>query len=289
VARGALRPRLWVTRLAEAHANGKPTDELTRLGRIPLIVADKVGYTPFEPEAANLFFQFISGRYERASVIVTSNKPFGHCGKVFGDDTVAAAMIDRLVHHAQLISLKADSYHMRGRDLGRVPAANTGNDQHQMTDRGHIHPSQPAHSSSVADTHQGDLAGGAEMSDDVSERSQPQSALDVAAAVGEQRPGLADRARDREAIDTEAAGKDVVSDTVPKVDQRGQVPVDEDQLVLRTRIHSPTTRTISLLGISSDLPHRPQLGHRISNHGRRKSVDATLLACSTRCFNPHHR
>ncbi|MFE9500873.1 ATP-binding protein [Streptomyces collinus] len=71
------------------------------------------------PEAANLFFQFISGRDERASMIVTSNKPFG-------DDTVAAAMIDRLVHHAEVISLKGDSYRMRGCDLGRVPAASTG-------------------------------------------------------------------------------------------------------------------------------------------------------------------
>lgn len=66
------------------------------------------------------------GRYEGASVIVTSNKPFGRWGEVFGDDTVAAAMIDRLVHHAEVISLKGDSYRMRGRDLGRVPTANTG-------------------------------------------------------------------------------------------------------------------------------------------------------------------
>jgi DNA replication protein DnaC len=53
-----------------------------------------VGYIPFEPEAANLFFQLVSSRYERASLIVTSNKPFGRWGEVFGDDVVAAAMID---------------------------------------------------------------------------------------------------------------------------------------------------------------------------------------------------
>ncbi|MBB6440264.1 IS21-like element helper ATPase IstB [Streptomyces candidus] len=116
----------WVTRLAEAHANGRLADELTRLSRIPLIIVDEIGYIPFEPEAANLFFQFISGRYEHASVIVTSNKPFGRWGEVFGDDTVAAAIIDRLVHHAEVISLKGDSYRMRGRDLGRVPTASTG-------------------------------------------------------------------------------------------------------------------------------------------------------------------
>ncbi|MEW2514768.1 ATP-binding protein [Streptomyces sp. NPDC046870] len=89
-------PAQWVTRLTEAHQAGRRSDELTRRGRIPLIVVDEVGYIPFELEAANLFFQFISGRYERASVIVTSDKPFGRWGEVFGDDTVAAAMIDRL-------------------------------------------------------------------------------------------------------------------------------------------------------------------------------------------------
>ncbi|MFF8195760.1 ATP-binding protein [Streptomyces bobili] len=67
----------WVTCLAEAHQAGCLSGELTRLGRIPLIVVDEVGYIPFEPETANLFFQFLSGRYERASAIVTSNKPFG--------------------------------------------------------------------------------------------------------------------------------------------------------------------------------------------------------------------
>lgn len=116
----------WVTRLAEAHQVGRLSHELTRLGRIPLIAVDEVGYTPFEPEVANLFFQYISGRYEWASVIVTSNKPFGRWGEVFGDDTVAVAMVDRLVRHAEVISLKGDSYRMRGRDLGRVPTADTG-------------------------------------------------------------------------------------------------------------------------------------------------------------------
>ena len=73
----------------------------------------------------------MSARYERASLIVTSNKPFGpfgRWGEVFGDDIVAAAMIDRLVHHAEVISLKGDSYRLRNRDLGRVPAATTNED-----------------------------------------------------------------------------------------------------------------------------------------------------------------
>jgi len=111
----------WVDRLAEAHNAGRLHDELTRLGRYPLIVIDEVGYIPFEAEAANLFFQLVSARYERASVIVTSNKPFGRWGEVFGDAVVAAAMIDRLVHHAEVVSMKGDSYRLKDRDLGRAP------------------------------------------------------------------------------------------------------------------------------------------------------------------------
>jgi DNA replication protein DnaC len=111
----------WVARLGDAHTQGRLHQELARLGRTPLLIVDEVGYIPFDGEAANLFFQLISARYERASVIVTSNKPFGRWGEVFGDPVVAAAMIDRLVHHAEVVSLKGDSYRLRNRDLGRVP------------------------------------------------------------------------------------------------------------------------------------------------------------------------
>ncbi len=115
----------WVDRLAAAHHQGTLQQELLKLSRYPLLVIDEVGYIPFEPEAANLFFQLVSSRYERASLIVTSNKPFGRWGEVFGDDVVAAAMIDRLVHHADVINLKGDSYRLKNRDLGRVPNAVT--------------------------------------------------------------------------------------------------------------------------------------------------------------------
>jgi DNA replication protein DnaC len=118
----------WVALLADAHHADHLQQELTRLGRYPLLVIDEVGYIPFEPEAANLFFQLVSSRYERASLIVTSNKQFGRWGEVFGDDVVAAAMIDRLVHHAEVIALKGDSYRLKDRDLGHVPPAHTNED-----------------------------------------------------------------------------------------------------------------------------------------------------------------
>ena len=111
----------WAARLGRAHEAGRLHEELRRLGRIPLVVIDEVGYAPFDPEAANLFFQLVSARYERASVIISSNKTFARWGETFGDDTVAGAMIDRLVHHAEVVVLKGDSYRLRGRDLGRLP------------------------------------------------------------------------------------------------------------------------------------------------------------------------
>src|SRR3954464_12571831 len=111
----------WVALLAEAQRLGRLDSELDRLQRIPLLVVDEVGYIPFDPQAANLMFMLVSRRYERASLIVTSNKPFSAWGEIFGDDVVAAAMIDRLVHHAEILALKGDSYRLKDRDLARAP------------------------------------------------------------------------------------------------------------------------------------------------------------------------
>ena len=65
----------WVTRLTDAHRAGRLPQELTRLRRYGLIIVDEVGYLPFEQDAANLFFQLVSSRYEHASLILTSNLP----------------------------------------------------------------------------------------------------------------------------------------------------------------------------------------------------------------------
>jgi DNA replication protein DnaC len=111
----------WVAHLAEAQRQGRLDEELSRLERIPLLVCDEVGYIPFDPQAANLMFMLVSRRYEHASLIVTSNKPFSAWGEIFGDDAVAVAMVDRLVHHAEILSLKGDSYRLKDRDLGPHP------------------------------------------------------------------------------------------------------------------------------------------------------------------------
>ena len=105
----------WITRLTTAHQAGHLEAELRKIRRYKLIIIDEVGYIPFDHDAANLFFQLVASRYEQGSIMVTSNLPFGRWGEVFGDEIVAAAMIDRLVHHAEVLTLSGDSYRTRAR------------------------------------------------------------------------------------------------------------------------------------------------------------------------------
>jgi DNA replication protein DnaC len=111
----------WVDRLAEAHHNGRLQTELTRLSRYPLLAIDEVGYIPFEPEAANPVLPARLQPLRTSQSHRHQQQGLGRWGEVFGDDVVAAAMIDRLVHHADIVALKGDSYRLRNRDLGRVP------------------------------------------------------------------------------------------------------------------------------------------------------------------------
>ena len=117
----------WISRLTTAHATGRLEQELKRLRRYKLLIIDEVGYIPFDHDAANLFFQLVAARYEQGAILVTSNMPFGRWGEIFSDDIVAAAMIDRLVHHAEVITLTGDSYRTRSRRelLARDPSTRT--------------------------------------------------------------------------------------------------------------------------------------------------------------------
>jgi DNA replication protein DnaC len=111
----------WVGRLAAAKRGGRLEEELERLRRVPLVIVDEVGYIPFDPDAAALFFSLISSRYERASLIVSSNKTFSAWAEIFGDATAVEAMVDRLVHHAEVIVLQGESYRLKDRAKEVVP------------------------------------------------------------------------------------------------------------------------------------------------------------------------
>src|SRR5215217_7922188 len=92
-------------------------------------------------------FMLVSRRYERASLIVTSNKPFSAWGEIFGDDATAAALIDRLVHHAEILSLKGDSYRLKDHDLGARPET----PRNRLTDHPRHHRRGPQNAPERAD------------------------------------------------------------------------------------------------------------------------------------------
>ncbi|MEW1793754.1 IS21-like element helper ATPase IstB [Streptomyces niveus] len=103
----------WVARLADAKAAGRLTEELARLDRYPLVIVDALGYFPLQAEEAQLIFRLVAHRYERGSLIVTSDKPLSSWDLVLSDAAVASAVIDRLVHHSEIISVEGDNYRMR--------------------------------------------------------------------------------------------------------------------------------------------------------------------------------
>jgi DNA replication protein DnaC len=112
----------WIDRLESAQHSNALDAELRRIERYGLIIVDEIGYLPLERQAANLLFALVARRYERGSIIVTSNRGFEAWGEILGDQMVAAALIDRLVHHAQIITLKGKSYRLRERGSGAATA-----------------------------------------------------------------------------------------------------------------------------------------------------------------------
>ena len=74
---------------------------------------DEIGYLPIDPLRANLFFQLVSRRYERGSILITSNQSLAHWGKVFGGPVIATAILDRLLHHSTIVKVKGESYRLK--------------------------------------------------------------------------------------------------------------------------------------------------------------------------------
>ena len=102
-----------ITSLEEAKAASRLPHRLKTLTYPSLLVVDEIGYLPISQSGAMLFFQLINRRYERASTVLTSNKGFEECGAVLGDEVMAAALIDRLVHHCHIVNIRGNSYRMR--------------------------------------------------------------------------------------------------------------------------------------------------------------------------------
>lgn len=115
-------------RLVKAKHENRLERALKQLGYPKLLIIDEIGYLPLSREEASLFFRLVVRRYERASLIVTSNKSFLDWGEVFNDHVLATAVLDRLLHHATTLNIKGESYRLKEKRraglLGRpTPAA----------------------------------------------------------------------------------------------------------------------------------------------------------------------
>ena len=99
-----------VAQLRQAAAAGMLEKQLTQIGRHELIIIDELGYLPIDNQGARLLFQVIADAYEQRSIVYTSNLEFSRWGQVFGDDQMAAAIIDRTVHHGRMVRFKGGSY-----------------------------------------------------------------------------------------------------------------------------------------------------------------------------------
>jgi DNA replication protein DnaC len=102
-----------LTQLTRFHAENRLEEKLKLLVQPKLLILDEIGYLPLDPLAANLFFQLVSRRYERGSILVTSNQSLSGWGEVFGDQVIATAILDRLLHHSTILNIKGESYRLR--------------------------------------------------------------------------------------------------------------------------------------------------------------------------------
>ena len=97
-------------RLLRANAENRLDRELSQIGRARLLVVDELGYIPIDEEGSRLLFQVVTNAYERQSIIYTTNIEFSGWGRIFGDPNMAAAIIDRTIHHGRMIRFEGDSY-----------------------------------------------------------------------------------------------------------------------------------------------------------------------------------
>ena len=99
-----------IQELKKAYLQNRLDDKLKTLSKYKLLIIDEVGYLPIDIESANMLFQLINKRYEKNSTIITTNKPFSKWGELFGDNMIANAILDRLLHHSHVINITGKSY-----------------------------------------------------------------------------------------------------------------------------------------------------------------------------------
>ena len=134
--------------LGKAESEGVLSDKLTEYAKPRLLIIDELGYLPFERRAAHLFFQLVNRRYEKGSLLVTTNQRVSEWGTVFGDEVLATAILDRLLHHSHTLLITGESFRLREKrksglirsrlpntDLER-PEREAGSESRRKTERG---------------------------------------------------------------------------------------------------------------------------------------------------------
>ena len=101
--------------LKSANLKGILEKKLKFLAKYDMLIIDEMGYLPFDSEGAHCFFQLVSRRYEKSSIIFTSNKSYGEWGEIFHDHVIAAAILDRILHHCTTVNIKGESYRLKER------------------------------------------------------------------------------------------------------------------------------------------------------------------------------
>ena len=104
-----------VEKLKSASRKDKLDEKLRNLAKFKLIIVDEIGYLPFDTEGAHCLFQLVSKRYEKSSMMFTSNKSYGEWGQIFQDQVIAAAVLDRILHHCTTVNIKGNSYRLKDR------------------------------------------------------------------------------------------------------------------------------------------------------------------------------
>jgi DNA replication protein DnaC len=99
--------------LSKAESEGQLTERVAFYTKPKLLIVDELGYLPFEKRSAHLFFQLVARRYERGSILLTTNQAVTQWGTVFGDDVLATAILDRLLHHSHTMTITGESYRLR--------------------------------------------------------------------------------------------------------------------------------------------------------------------------------
>jgi len=127
-----------MTRLNRAQHENRLEASLKQLSYPKLLILDELGYLPLTHQEASLFFRLVVRRYERGSLIVTSNKSFLDWGEVFNDQVLATAILDRLLHHATTLNVKGESYRLKEKRraglLGRPKAADDTEETHEESE-----------------------------------------------------------------------------------------------------------------------------------------------------------